>query len=74
MNKINCPCTFLEIGIFSLPFPRNFENFFLWGGGFIFFVLCSALLHLTDSTVPTDTGIEPRTVATGALAVRRSNQ
>jgi hypothetical protein len=27
-----------------------------------------------DSTVPTDAGIEPRTVATGALAVRRSNQ
>ncbi len=27
----------------------------------------------SDSTVPTDAGIEPRTVATGALAVRRSN-
>ncbi len=26
-----------------------------------------------DSTVPTDAGIEPRTVATGALTVRRSN-
>ncbi len=26
-----------------------------------------------DSTVPTDAGIEPRTVATGAKAVRRSN-
>jgi hypothetical protein len=28
----------------------------------------------SDSTVPTDAGIEPRTVATGALAVRRSNR
>ncbi len=27
----------------------------------------------SDSTVPTDAGIKPRTVATGALAVRRSN-
>ncbi len=27
----------------------------------------------SDSTVPTDAGIEPRTVATGALAVRHSN-
>ncbi len=27
----------------------------------------------SDSTVPTDAGIEPRTVASGALAVRRSN-
>ena len=27
----------------------------------------------SDSTVPTDAGIEPRTVATVALAVRRSN-
>jgi hypothetical protein len=26
-----------------------------------------------DSTVPTDAGIEPRTIATGALAVRCSN-
>jgi hypothetical protein len=28
----------------------------------------------SNSTVPTDAGIEPRTVATSALAVRRSNQ
>jgi hypothetical protein len=27
----------------------------------------------SDSTVPTDAGIEPRTVANGALAVRRLN-
>ncbi len=28
----------------------------------------------SDSTVPEDVGIEPRTVATTTLAVRRSNQ
>ncbi len=41
----------------------------------IFSVLFSALLHLppSDSNVPTDAGIEPRTDATGALTVRRSN-
>jgi hypothetical protein len=43
----------------------------------IFYVLYSTLLPLpplrSDSIVPTDAGIEPRTVATGALAVRRYN-
>jgi hypothetical protein len=39
------------------------------------FVLYSTLLHLppSDTTVSEDAGIEPRTVATLALAVRRSN-
>jgi hypothetical protein len=49
---------------------------FFKGGFFLFCSLqYSALLHLppSDSTVPTDAGIEPRTVATVALAVRRSN-
>jgi hypothetical protein len=56
------------------------SNFFFYiyflGGFFNFFVvLYSALFHLppSDSTVPTDAGMEPRTVATCALAVRRSN-
>ncbi len=42
---------------------------------YLFFILNSTLLHLppSDSTVLTDAGIEPRTVATGALAVSRSN-
>ncbi len=52
-----------------------FLNIFL--GDFFFF--CSYniqhcfICRPSDSTVPTDAGIEPRTVATGALAVRRSN-
>jgi hypothetical protein len=45
----------------------------------LFFIFCSYYIQHcficrpSDSTVPTDAGIEPRTVATGALAVRRSN-
>ncbi len=47
-------------------------------GGFFLFLLSYYIQHCficrpSDSTVPTDAGIEPRTVATGALAVRRSN-
>ncbi len=43
--------------------------------GIFFYVLYSTLLHLPPlrSTVSTDAAIEPRTVATSALAVRRSN-
>jgi hypothetical protein len=46
---------------------------------FLFLFVCSYniqpcfICRPSDSTVPTDAGIEPRTVATGALAVRRSN-
>jgi hypothetical protein len=53
----------------------RFYILYFLGGIIIFFVLYSTLLHLPsppDSTVPTDAGIESRTVATGALAVRRS--
>jgi hypothetical protein len=62
----SCSYTFL-----FLLLPKYFLGDFL----IFFFVLYSALLHLppSDSTVPTDAGIEPRTVATSALAVRRSN-
>jgi hypothetical protein len=51
-----------------------FKYFF---GGF--FSFCSYniqhcfISRPSDFTVPTDAGIEPRTVATRALAVRRSN-
>jgi hypothetical protein len=41
------------------------------------YILCSTLLHLpppSDSTVSEDAGIAPRTVATSAVAVRRSSQ
>ncbi len=43
--------------------------------GFFLYVLFSILLHLppSDSTVSEDSGIEPRTVAISASAVRRSN-
>jgi hypothetical protein len=59
-----------------LAMAHNFKYFFL--GGFFSLFLAYIIQHCficrpSDSTVPTDAGIEPRTVATGALAVRRSN-
>ncbi len=44
-------------------------------GDFLFFsyyIQHCFICRPSDSAVPTDAGIEPRTVATGALAVRRS--
>ncbi len=49
---------------------------FFWGIFFTFVqynIQHCFICRPSDSTVPTDAGIEPRTVATGALAVRRSN-
>jgi hypothetical protein len=42
-------------------------------GGFYCTLFSTAICRPSDSTVPMDAGIEPRTVATGALAVRCSN-
>jgi hypothetical protein len=63
--RILCP---KHGNIFSL-------NIFLGRFFFFFFVLNSALLHLPPLRFPCADGcwIEPRTVPTGALAVRRSN-
>jgi hypothetical protein len=49
--------------------------FFLWGFFYFFsyFIQHCFICRPSDSTVPADAGIEPRTVATGALAARRSN-
>ncbi len=49
-----------------------FKNIF-FGDFFSYFIQHCFICRPSDSTVPTDAGIEPRTVATGALAVRRSN-
>ncbi len=46
------------------------EYFFFF---FSYYIQHCFICRPSDSTVPTDAGIEPRTVATGALAVRRSN-
>jgi hypothetical protein len=50
------------------------DNYF-FGGFFIFsyYIQHCFICRPSDSAVPTDAGIEPRTVATSALAVRRSN-
>jgi hypothetical protein len=50
-----------------------FKYFF---GGFFFssyYIQHCFICLPSDSTVPTNAGIEPRTVAASALAVRRSN-
>jgi hypothetical protein len=47
--------------------------YFLGGFFFSFYIQHCFICHPSESTVPTDAGIEPRTVAIGALAVRRSN-
>jgi hypothetical protein len=45
------------------------KGFFLF---FPYYIQHCFFCRPSDSTVPTDAGIEPRTVATGALAGRRS--
>ncbi len=50
----------------------SFLNIF-WGIFSLFILYNIQHCRPSDSTVPTDAGIEPKTVATGALAVRRSN-
>jgi hypothetical protein len=64
--------------LFGLHVVMCTSFFFLifFGGFFIFSLYCIQhcfICRPSDSTVPTDAGIEPKTVATGALAVRRSN-
>ncbi len=57
--------------------PQDLVEFFFFGGGtflfFSYYIQHCFIFRPSDSTVPTDAGIEPRTVATSALAVRRSN-
>jgi hypothetical protein len=52
----------------SPPPPTKVFYFLFLGGGFSNYCF---ICRPSDSTVPTDAGIEPRTVATGALAARR---
>jgi hypothetical protein len=49
-------------------FFRGIFQFF-----FSYYIQHCFICRPSDSTVPTDAGMEPRTVATGALTVRRSN-
>ncbi len=49
---------------------------YFWGIFYLYFsyyIQHCFICRPSDSNVPTNAGIEPRTVATGALAVRRSN-
>jgi hypothetical protein len=68
----HCCKTFLRYLNFLL-----FFNFIFVSGDFLIFfsynIQYCFICCPSDSTVPTDAGVEPRTVATGALEVRRSN-
>jgi hypothetical protein len=60
------------------PTTRMTNSFYIFFGGIFsifssYYIQHCFICRPSDSTVPTDAGIEPRTVATGALAVRRSN-
>jgi hypothetical protein len=68
--------------IFLKHLPQKIKFLFCSNSFFIFlvdfFIFLYGIQHCficrpSDSSVPTDAGIEPRTVATGALTVRRSN-
>ncbi len=72
-----CPSSlFLSLHLPPHSLFLIFLNFFyFWGEFFSFFYYIQHcfICRPSDSTVPKEAGIEPRTVATGALAVRRSN-
>ncbi len=76
----NCFLKWLDVLIYKASAITFFWQTFGMGGGGgdnIFFFSWYYIQHCficrpAVSTVPTDAGIEPRTVATGALAVRRS--
>ncbi len=65
---------------FSTAYCNSRENVIIlfldifWGDFFLSYNIQHCFIcRPSDSTVPTDAGIEHRTVATGALTVRRSN-
>jgi hypothetical protein len=68
----------LPCWVISLAFNLTFCKYTVTGGFFGFFLFMCVVQHclicrLSDSTVSKDAGIEPRTIATTALAGRRSN-
>ncbi len=68
----------VELVLFILNMTVRYQHTVTTPHTFIFSFCSYIIQHCficrpSDSTVPTDAGIEPRTVATGALAVRRSN-
>jgi hypothetical protein len=72
LMNTKCQCFGSTLDSFFLFFFNIFlGDFFLFFSAYI--IQHCFICRPSDSTVPTDAGIEPRTVATGALAVRRSN-
>jgi hypothetical protein len=67
---------FISKALLHAGFSDEYLFFYSFGGIFNFFsynIQHCFICRPSDFTVPTDAGIEPRTVATVALAVRRSN-
>jgi hypothetical protein len=63
-------CLMLNILLYNIKRGIFFLMFFL---SLLYIIQHCFICRPYDSTVTTDAGIEPRTVATSALAVRRSN-
>ncbi len=65
--------------ILYLFFTLSIHEFciYIFFGGifyiFLYYIQHCFICRPSDSALPTDTGIEPRTIETGALTVRRSN-
>jgi hypothetical protein len=70
LNNIQKTIDYFIIAIDKVFFSSFFRGIFY---SFSYNIQHCFICRPSDSTVPTDAGIEPRTVATCALAVRRSN-
>ncbi len=69
-SKVFCLYFIQKFRLYSV-FQYLFEGFFIIFSSY--YIQHYFICRPSDSIVPTDAGIEPRTVATGALAARRSN-
>jgi hypothetical protein len=70
MNKKGLRNSTIVLVILNFVSIKKLFYIFLF---FSYYIQHCFICRPSDSTVPTDAGIEPRTVATCALAVRRSN-
>jgi hypothetical protein len=59
----------IKVKVLGLRLLPLVKSFFIFSS---YYIQHCFVCRPSDSTVPTDAGIEPRTVATGALAVRHS--
>ncbi len=72
-KKFQCPSPIYDFIFFIYLFFFFFLQPYFGLDFFMFYIQHCRICRPSDSTVSEDAGIEPRTVATFALAVRRSN-